>query len=58
MASYANDTSEKYIPEKVLKGAILIKTPRPKNLDPLKKTRQLPAGASEIDKKATRYCCR
>ena len=37
MASYANDTSEKYIPEKVLKGAILIKTPRPKNLDPLKK---------------------
>ena len=33
MASYANDNSEKYIPEKDAKEAILIKTPRPENLD-------------------------
>ena len=37
MASYANDNSEKYIPEKDVKEAILIKTPRPENLDPVKK---------------------
>ena len=37
MASYANDNSEKYIPEKDVKKAILIKTPRPENLDPVKK---------------------
>ena len=37
MASYANDNSEKYIPEKYVKEAILIKTPRPENLDPVKK---------------------
>ena len=37
MASYANDNSEKYIPEKDVKEAILIKTPRPENLDPPKK---------------------
>ena len=37
MASYTNNNSEKYIPEKDHKGVILIKTPRPKSLDPLKK---------------------
>ena len=37
MASYANDNSEKYIPEKDVKEAILIKIPRPENLDPAKK---------------------
>ena len=37
MASYANDNAEKYIPEKDVKEAILIKTPRPGNLDPVKK---------------------
>ena len=37
MASYANDNSEKYMPEKDVKEAILIKTPRPENLDPVKK---------------------
>ena len=37
MACYANDNSEKYIPEKYVKDAILIKTPRPENLDPVKK---------------------
>ena len=33
MASYANDNSEKDIPEKDVKETILIKTPRPENLD-------------------------
>ena len=37
MASYANDNSEKYIPQKDVKEAILMKTPRPENLDPVKK---------------------
>ena len=37
MASYANDNSEKYLAEKDVKEAILIKTPRPENLDPVKK---------------------
>ena len=37
MASYANDNSEKYIPEKGVKEAILMKAPRPENLDPVKK---------------------
>ena len=37
MASYPNDNSEKYIPEKDVKEAILIKTPRPENPDPVKK---------------------
>ena len=37
MASYANDNSEKYIPEKDVKEEILIKAPRPENLDPVKK---------------------
>ena len=38
MASYANNNSEKYIPEKNVKEAILIKRPRPENLDSVKKT--------------------
>ena len=33
MASYANDNSENYIPEKDVKETILIKTPRTENLD-------------------------
>ena len=37
MASYANDNSEKYLAEKDVKEAILIKTPMPENLDPVKK---------------------
>ena len=37
MASFANDNSERYIPEKDFKEAILIKTPRPENFDPVKK---------------------
>ena len=37
MASYANDNSENYISEKDVKEAILTKTPRPENLDPVKK---------------------
>ena len=37
MASYANNNSEKYILEKDVKEAILIKAPRPENLDPVKK---------------------
>ena len=37
MARYANDTSEKYIPETDVKQEILIKSPRPENLDPVKK---------------------
>ena len=37
MASHANDNSEKYISEKYVKKTILIKTPRPENLDPVKK---------------------
>ena len=37
MASYANDNSEKYISEKYVKDAILIKTPKPENLVLVKK---------------------
>ena len=37
MTSYANDNSEKNIPEKDVKETILIKTPRPENLDPVQK---------------------
>ena len=37
MASCANNNSEKYISEKDAKEAILIKTPRPENLDLVKK---------------------
>ena len=37
MASYVNDNSKKYISEKDVKEAILIKTLRPENLDPVKK---------------------
>ena len=55
MASYANDNSEKYIPEKDVKGAILINTPRLENLDPVKKTGRLPPETSEIERKPTRY---
>ena len=41
MASYANNNSEKYIQEKDVKEAILIKTPRPENPDPFKETGRL-----------------
>ena len=58
MASYANDNSEKHIPEKNVKEEILIKKSRPENLHPVKKIEQLPAGASETEKEATRYCHR
>ena len=37
MASYANDNSEKYIPENNVNEATLIKTPWSENLDPVKK---------------------
>ena len=37
MASYTNDNSERYIPKKDVQGVILIKSPRPENLDPVKK---------------------
>ena len=37
MASYANDNPEKYTPKKDVKEAILIKTSRSENLDPVKK---------------------
>ena len=57
MASFANDNSEKYIPEKDVKEANLIKIPRPENLDPLK-TGRLTVGDSETENEATRYCCR
>ena len=58
MASYANDNLEKYTPEKDVKEAISIKIPRPENLDPVEKTGRSPAGVSETEKKATRYCYR
>ena len=37
MTSYENYNSEKYIPEKDVKEAILIKTPRPEHFDSVKK---------------------
>ena len=37
MASYGNDNSEKYIPEKDVKETILIKTPSSENLYTVKK---------------------
>ena len=37
MESYANDNSKKYIPETDVKEVILIKTPRRKNLDSVRK---------------------
>ena len=37
MASYENDKSKKYIPEKDVKEPILVKTPRSENLDPVNK---------------------
>ena len=57
MASFANDNSEKHIPEKDVKEANLIKIPRPGNLDPLK-TGRLTVGDSETENEATRYCYR
>ena len=55
MASYADDNSEKYIPEKDVKAVISIKTPRPENLHPVKKLDDNLQGASEIKKEVTRY---
>ena len=55
MASYADDNSEKYIPKKDVKETILIKSPRPENLDPVKKTVRLPAGTFKTEKEVTRY---
>ena len=55
MASYADDNSEKYIPKKDVKEIILIKSPRPENLDPVKKTVRLPAGTFKTEKEVTRY---
>ena len=40
MASYENDKSKKYILEKDVKEAILVKTPRSENLDPVNKLEQ------------------
>ena len=37
MAEYANENSEKFIPDKDVKEAILLKLPRPENIDPVKK---------------------
>ena len=37
MAEYANENSEKFIPDKDLKEAILLKLPRPESIDPVKK---------------------
>ena len=34
---YANKNSEKFIPDKDVKEAILLKLPRPENIDPVKK---------------------
>ena len=37
MTEYANENLEKFIPDKDVKEAILLKLPRPKNIDPVKK---------------------
>ena len=37
MTEYANENSEKFIPDKDVKEAILLKLPRPENIDPVKK---------------------
>ena len=37
MAEYANENSEKFIPDKDVKEAILLRLPRPENIDPVKK---------------------
>ena len=37
MAEYANENSEKFILDKAVKEAILLKLPRPGNTDPVKK---------------------
>ena len=55
MANYANDNSEKYIPEKDIKEAILIKTLRPENLDPVKKLGDYLQKLMKQKKRATRY---
>ena len=36
MAEYANENSQKFIPEKDVKETILLKLPRPENIDPVK----------------------
>ena len=37
MAAYANENLEKFIPDTNVKEAILLKLPRPENIDPVKK---------------------
>ena len=37
MVEYANENSEKFIPDKDVKEAILLKLPRPENIDSVKK---------------------
>ena len=37
MAEYGNKNSERFIPDKDVKEAILLKLPRPENIDPIKK---------------------
>ena len=37
MAEYANENSEKFIPDKDVKEATLLKLPRPENIDRVKK---------------------
>ena len=36
MAEYANENSQKFIPKKDVKETILLKLPRPENIDPVK----------------------
>ena len=37
IAEYDNENSEKFIPDKDVQEAILLKLPRPENIDPVKK---------------------
>ena len=37
MTEYANENLEKFIPDKDVKEVILLKLPRPENIDPVKK---------------------
>ena len=37
IAKYANENSEKFIPDRDVKEAILLKLSRPENIDPVKK---------------------
>ena len=37
MTGYANENLEKFIPDTNVKEAILLKLPRPENIDPVKK---------------------